>query len=61
MLKNIIICGDFNAHNLLWGDKSSNKAGKFIESLMLNNSELRVAIPPNLNTYFNPKSAIFHN
>jgi exonuclease III len=54
MLKNIIICGDINAHSLLWGNKPANKAGKFIECSISNNNELAVATPPNLNTYFNP-------
>ena len=59
MLKNIIICGDFNAHSLLWRNKPANKAGKFIELMTSNNIELAVATPPNLNTYFNPKSGRF--
>ena len=59
MLKNIIICGDFNAHSLLWGDKPANKAGKLIERLISNNVDLAIATPPNLNTYFNPKSGKF--
>ena len=42
VLENIIICGDFNAHSFLWGDKPANKAGKFIESWISNNTELAV-------------------
>jgi hypothetical protein len=60
MLKNIIICGDFNAYSLLWGNKPANRAGKCIECLISNNNnELAGAIPPNLNTYFHPKSGSF--
>jgi len=59
MLQNINICGDFNTHSLLWGNKPANKAGKFIESWISNNAKLAVATLPNLNAYFNPKSDKF--
>ena len=49
----------FNAHCLLWGDKPANKAGKLIERLISNIADLAIATPPNLNTYFNPKSGKF--
>ena len=45
MLKNIIICRDFSAHSLLWGDQPTNKAGKLIETLITNNTELAIATP----------------
>ena len=41
------------------GYRPANKSGKFIEDLISNNTELAIAIPPNLNTYFNPKSGNF--
>ena len=40
------------------GDKSANKAGKFIERLISYNTELSIAIPSNLNTYFYKFSTI---
>ena len=59
VLKNIIICEDSNAHRPFWRENSVNNAVKFIESLILNDTELAVTIPPNLNTYFTRKSSNF--
>ena len=55
----MIIYGDFYAHSLLWGDKPANKAAKFIECLISDNTELTIATPPSLSTYFDPKSGKF--
>lgn len=34
----MIICGDFNAHNCIWGSKSTDKNGEIIEEFMEDNS-----------------------
>ena len=38
MSNKMIICGDFNAHNRIWGSRSTDKNGEIIEEFMEDNS-----------------------
>lgn len=57
--KPIVLLGDFNAHNPIWGSQSRNKKGKLLENIILT-SDLIVhnTIDP---TYFNESHKTFSN
>ena len=57
---NSFIFGDLNAHSPLWEDiEQSNRAGKNVERLLLENNHIAVLTPYNLPTYYNIKNKTF--
>ena len=57
---NSFIFGDLNAHSTHWEDiEQSNRAGKNVERLLLENNHIAVLTPYNLPTYYNIKNKKF--
>ena len=55
--QNLFIFGDLNAHSPHWEDvEQSNRAGKNVERLLLENNHIVVLTPYNLPTYYNSKN-----
>ena len=56
---NLVVVGDFNAHSSIWGYSPQNNAGKYIEEFLTNFTNIVLATPRHLNTYFSKRSGSY--
>ena len=58
--KNLIIVGDFNCHNTIWGSKKTDKNGKVIENFIIDNNYILLndSSPTRFDVRYNTYSSI---